>query len=168
MVGRIIDITGNRMIIETDFPDTFTKETEVEIKIAKRKRSLDANAYFHVLVGKIADKLRISKAKCKNILLARYGQEEMCDGERTVISVLSDIDMENREDIHCKPVGYGEANGKQFTHYVIMRPSHELDSKEFAILLDGTVEEAKQMGIEVLSEKEIERIESLYGINHHK
>ena len=29
----------------------------------KKKRSLDANAYFHVLVGKIADKLRISKPR---------------------------------------------------------------------------------------------------------
>ena len=30
-----------------------------------QRRSLDANAYFHVLVGKIADVLTISKAKAK-------------------------------------------------------------------------------------------------------
>ena len=53
----------------------------IEVKQWRRKRSLDANAYFHVLVGKIADELRISKARCKNILIGRYGQPEVLDNE---------------------------------------------------------------------------------------
>lgn len=163
MVAKIIELNGNRVTLDVDFTDAFEGKEEVEITVGtKKKRSLDANAYFHVLVGKIADKLRISKAKCKNILISRYGQYEIIDGEQTIISVSSEIDMENREDIHCNPLGYGYVNGKQFTHYAIMRPSHLLDSKEFAILLDGTVDEAKQMGIEVLSPEEIKRIESLW------
>lgn len=46
----------------------------VEMKKYRQKRSLDANAYFHVLVGKIADALTISKAKAKNVLICKYGQ----------------------------------------------------------------------------------------------
>lgn len=38
---------------------------DIEIKPHREKRSLDANAYFHVLVGKIADKQRLSKARIK-------------------------------------------------------------------------------------------------------
>ena len=38
-------------------------DLSVEMKKYRKKRSLDANAYFHVLVGKIADALTISKAK---------------------------------------------------------------------------------------------------------
>jgi len=159
MVVKVLNIDGNRVTIETEFTDVFNKpELEITVGAAKKKRSLNANAYFHVLVGKIADKLQISKPKCKNILLSRYGQYEIHNGERTVISVLSSIDMDNREDIHCSAIGYGEVNGKQFTHYAIMKPSHEMDSVEFSKLLDGTIEEAKEMGIETISQKELERI----------
>ena len=42
----------------------------------KKKRSLDANAYFHVLVGKIADAMIISKPRCKNILVGLKRNEK--------------------------------------------------------------------------------------------
>lgn len=40
----------------------------------REKRSKDANAYFHVLAGKIADSQSppISKHRCKNMLIGRY------------------------------------------------------------------------------------------------
>ena len=40
----------------------------------RKKRSLDANAYFWVLVGKIADKLRASKDEIYFEMLKKYGQ----------------------------------------------------------------------------------------------
>ena len=43
----------------------------VSLKKYRKKRSLDANAYFHLLVGKLADSLRISKIRCKNIMIGR-------------------------------------------------------------------------------------------------
>lgn len=165
MVVKVVGIDGNRVTLETEFTDLFDKE-ELEITIgeAKKKRSKDANAYFHVLVGKIADKLRMSKMECKNIMLSRYGQYEYQDGKRMVISVDSDIDMMNREDIHCSALGYGEINGKQFTHYAIMKPSHEMTSYEMAKLIDGVVDEAKALGIETLSPAEIERIKERWNL----
>lgn len=159
MVVKVIGIDGNRVTIETDFTDVFnTPEVEITVGKAKNKRSLNANAYFHVLVSKIADKMRISKPRCKNILLSRYGQYEMHDGDLVYISVLSDIDMMEREDIHCSPVAYRELNGKQFTHYAIMKHSHDLDSYEFAKLLDGTIDEANDLGIETITPAEKERM----------
>lgn len=159
MVVRVVGIEGNRVTIETMFPDVFNKE-ELEITIGKvkNKRSLEANAYFHVLVSKIADKMRISKQRAKNIMLSRYGQYEIHEGQRTVISVLSEIDMLDREDIHCTPIGYGEVGGKKFTHYAIMKPSSEMDSYEFAKLLDGTIDEANDLGIETITPAEKERM----------
>lgn len=164
MVVKVVGIDGNRVTLETEFTDLFDKE-ELEITIgeAKKKRSKDANAYFHVLVGKIADKLRMSKMECKNIMLSRYGQYEYQDGKRMVISVDSDIDMMNREDIHCSALGYGEINGKQFTHYAIMKPSHEMTSYEMAKLIDGVVDEAIALGIETKTPEELERLKSLWN-----
>ena len=167
MVGRIVEcsrsLTGNlRVTFEVDSLDELRgmedKEITLEAKISRNKRSLNANAYFHVLVGKIAEKLTISKAKAKNILLGKYGQREMVDDGPLIISILENVDMYEREDIHCIPVGHGVVNGRDFTHWAIVRPSHEYDTKEMAALIDGTIADAKELDIETITPAELERM----------
>ena len=174
MVGRIVEcsrsLTGNlRVTFEVDSLDELRgmedKEITLEVKISRNKRSLNANAYFHVLVGKIAEKLTISKAKAKNILLGKYGQREMVDDGPLIISILENVDMYEREDIHCIPVGHGVVNGRDFTHWAIVRPSHEYDTKEMAALIDGTIEDAKELGIETITPAELERMKAAWQRN---
>ena len=174
MVGRIVEcsrsLTGNlRVTFEVDSLDELRgmedKEITLESKISRNKRSLNANAYFHVLVGKIAEKLTISKAKAKNILLGKYGQREMVDDGPLIISILENVDMYEREDIHCIPVGHGVVNGRDFTHWAIVRPSHEYDTKEMAALIDGTIEDAKELGIETITPAELERMKAAWQRN---
>ena len=43
----------------------------------RKKRSLDANAYYWVLVTKMAEALKVSKPFMHNHLLRKYGQTEM-------------------------------------------------------------------------------------------
>jgi hypothetical protein len=132
------------------------KVLSIEIFELKANRSLDANAYFHALVGAIADNQRISKPRTKNILLGRYGQREKdADGKPVYISAMSSIDMLEYEDIHTYPVGHAELQGKQFTHYAVVRGSHTYNTKEMSILIDGTVQEAKALGIETLTPDEL-------------
>ena len=174
MVGRIVEcsrsLTGNlRVTFEVDSLDELRgmedKEITLEAKISRNKRSLNANAYFHVLVGKIAEKLTISKAKAKNILLGKYGQREMVDDGPLIISILENVDMYEREDIHCIPVGHGVVNGRDFTHWAIVRPSHEYDTKEMAALIDGTIEDAKELDIETITPAELERMKAAWQRN---
>ena len=174
MVGRIVEcsrsLTGNlRVTFEVDSLDELRgmedKEITLEAKISRNKRSLNANAYFHVLVGKIAEKLTISKAKAKNILLGKYGQREMVDDGPLIISILENVDMYEREDIHCIPVGHGAVNGRDFTHWAIVRPSHEYDTKEMAALIDGTIADAKELGIETITPAELERMKAAWQRN---
>ena len=163
-IVRIKPYNGRyRVTMDTDFVDGLQGDIEFTVGKPKKHRSLNANAYFHLLVGKIADKLRMSKIQCKNIMLARYGQYEFVDGKRMVITVDSDIDMTQREDIHCSAIGYGEINGRKFTHYAVMKPSHEMDSKEMSHLIDGVVDEAKEIGIETITPAELERMKSLWS-----
>ena len=125
----------------------------------RKKRSLDANAYYWVLVSKIAEKLRSSKEEIHNLMLARYGQpEKEDDGTAVVISVLDTIDLAKRDDIHVKAIGHGTAGGRRFTHYLLLRGSHTYDTKEMSILIDGVVSEAREMGIETMSPEELERL----------
>lgn len=167
MTGRLIDVVQTvdrkfRVTFEVDAIDEIrgmeNKEISLTITKTGKKRSLNANAYFHVLVGKIADKMAISKPKCKNMLLGRYGQRWIEENAPLIISVLSKVDMEEREDIHCIPVGHAFLQGKEFTHWAVVRPSHEYNTSEMNALITGTVEEAKALGIETLSKQELERM----------
>ena len=171
MVGKIVEYSRSlegkpRVTFEVDSFDEIRgmeeKELSIEITTKRNKRSLNANAYFHVLLGKIAEKLKISKQRAKNLLLAKYGQREILDDGPLIISILSNVDMLEREDIHCVPVGYGEVNGKDFTHWAVLKPSHEYDTKEMAELIDGTIEDAKELGIETLAPEEIKRMEAAW------
>jgi hypothetical protein len=53
-------------------------------------------------------------------------------------------------------------NGMEYIVYHVYTPSHELKTNEFAILLDGLIQEAIQQGIDVRSPSEIERDAQLY------
>ena len=122
----------------------------------KKKRSLDSNAYFHVLVGKIAEKLTISKAKSKNILICKYGQvETLPDGAPLVYKTNAPAEyMIELESVHSIPVKYTD----DATFYKIYRGSHTYDTREMSLLIEGTVADAKELGIETLTPREIERM----------
>lgn len=133
-------------------------EEKLRIKVVKyrEKRSLDANAYFHVLVGKIADALTISKAKAKNVLICKYGQPQLLpDGNIMVYKTNAPEEfMWEQETPHCIPVKY-EGNT---TFYKVYRGSHTYDTKEMSILIDGTVADAKEIGIETATPDELARM----------
>ena len=122
----------------------------------RKKRSLDANAYFHHLVGKIAESQTISKAKAKNILICRYGQVQLLpDGSPMIYKTNAPVEyMMELESTHCIPVKYTD----KATFYKIYRGSHEYDSKEMSLLIDGTVADAKELGIETVPPQEIQRM----------
>lgn len=175
MNGKIVDIVRTfekkfRVTFEVDAIDELNGLDgflNITVKKLSKKRSLNANSYFHLLVGKIADaqKPPISRARAKNLLMARYGQEEFINGERYIISALSTIPMTEREDIHVKPIGYGFVKEKEFTHYCVLKPTHEYNSAEMSILIDGTVEEAKELGIPTMTPNEIARMKELWKSN---
>jgi hypothetical protein len=143
---------------------------DIVAKKHRKKRSLDANSYFHVLVGKIADVMKISKTRCKNILIGRYGQQEFLDeGEMLVInSNLSLSKALEQETLHLWPNGIVYENGMQFNRYLVFRGSHTYNTKEMSILIDGTISEAKELGIETLPPKKLEQLMRLWGERYEK
>lgn len=119
-----------------------------EIKEHHEKRSLSANAYAWALIGKIADVLRKSKEDVYFQMLKDYGQSEF-------VSVLSDIDVHGYFKYY-EEYGNGRVQGKDFTHYKVYKGSSEYDSKEMSILIDGIIQEARNIGIETITPAEKE------------
>ena len=115
-----------------------------------------------MLVGKIADVLTISKAKAKNVLICKYGQPEyLPDGNIFYYqSNAPEEYMWEQETIHAMPVRY---DGK-LTVYKIYRGSHTYDMKEMSVLIDGTVADAKELGIDTITPAELQEMKERWGI----
>lgn len=159
MKGRLLDFSFSlnhkqRITIEldSDFREGFDalKGADLEIKIKKwrRKRSLDANAYFHVLVNEIAMAKGLSDDEVKRDLVVDYGtvardDDGMVIGFKLPASVSVD-------DIYpyTKLYKQVEENGRLFNCYLVYKRSSAMDSKEMSHLIDGTVSEAKELGID--------------------
>lgn len=129
------------------------REKKYDIKEYKQKRSLDANAYYWVLVNEIANVLRKSKDDVHFEMLKEYGQNQ-------VISVQSNVDI-SKYIKYYEEIGKGKVNGKEFTHYRVFEGSSEMDSREMAILIDGVRQEAEQLGIPTLTPDEIANLRGI-------
>lgn len=140
--------TGTKLEI-SQFLYKLDKDTIWDIKIDKHrnKRSLDANAYSWVLQTEIANVLRISKEEVHFDMLKNYGQ-------RDYMSMLANIDIDNYYTYY-EEVGTFRQNGNTFKSYMIYKGTHNYDSREMSIFIDGVVQEARNLGIETLEDKEI-------------
>lgn len=169
MKGRLLDISKD--ILTKKFTVRFAvddignldelQDLDLDISAKKysEKRSLSANSYFHVLVGKIAEKLTISKAKAKNILICKYGQPEMVDGSPMIYKTNAPVEyMEELESIHTIPVKFEE----NATFYKVYRGSSTYNSVEMNRLIEGTVADAKELGIETLTPEEIAKMMAIW------
>lgn len=126
------------------------KDKKFEIKEKRAKRSLSQNSYAWELITKIGNILRKSKEEVYLQMLKDYGQSE-------IVSILSSIESKGYFKYYEK-IGTGIVNNKEFTHYKIFKGSSEFDSKEMTILIDGIIQECKQLGIETLTPDEIAKL----------
>lgn len=142
MIGSPIDII--QWLYNQD------KDKKFEIKEKREKRSLSQNSYAWELITKIGNVLRKSKEEVYLQMLKDYGQSE-------IVSILSSIEPKGYFKYYEK-IGTGVVNNKEFLHYKIFKGSSEFDSKEMTILIDGIIQECKQLGIETLTPDEISKL----------
>jgi len=139
------------------------KVYQCTIKPFKPKRSLNANAYFHVLVHKIAEVQGLSEEEVKVNLVLEYGavmRDE--NGDKVGFKLPTSVDV-NSIYKYAKWFDRRVENGKEFDCYIIYEHTHKLDSKQMARLIDGAVYVAKDLGIETETPAEIERMKALWG-----
>lgn len=140
----------------------------VSFKRYRQKRSLDANSYFHVLAGKIAEVTGSSLTEVKNHLLSEYGQYEIIDNKLVPMIIREEVEWEKLETVHLKPTPATRVldDGRLYRVYYLMRGSHTFDTAEMSRLIDKTIEEAKALGIETLTPAELERMKAAYEKHH--
>lgn len=164
MIGTALEVIT--FLMEQDK----NKQWDIVEHKEKKSRSLDSNSYFHVLCDRLRQKLGISMARCKNHLIADYGQ--ILYIEETVPMVYKtnapeDYMME-LETLHTKCIKASEENGKPVFFYRVYRGSHTYNSIEMAALIKGTIEECKAQDIETATPAEISHMQALWEAKHRK
>ena len=183
----MIDLTGEVVSLSRDFRtrkpviSIMTEEEDLSsleemgdkllsFRISKKseKRSLDSNAYFHVLCDKLRQKVGISMTRCKNLMITSYGQVDyLDDGTQIVIKTnITPDEMLEVETLHAKAVKVEIQNDKEVTYYRIYRGSHTYNSEEMSKLIAGTIEECRQQGIETATPEELARMAALWREKH--
>ena len=164
--------------INEDFRQTYEElkdceKLSLEIKRYRRKRSLDANAYYWVLIGKLAKVLELSNPEAHNMMLCRYGQPEIFEGKAVYMTIPDTEEAEkkvaNATDYHLQPTSQvREGNdGIMYRTYKLLRGSHTYNSEEMARLIDGLIGCCKDAGIsdaEIATPDEKRLLKERYGV----
>lgn len=138
---------------------------KLALKVSKfrQKRSLDANAYFHLLVNKIATETNQSDDDVKRNLVKSYGtlaRDENGDLIGAMLPAGADVD---RFYPYTRNYKTEYRDGKEYTCYLFYERTRDLDTAQMSHLIEGTVQEAKALGIEVKPQAEIDSLLGAWG-----
>lgn len=135
-----------------------------DVKKHTEKRSLTANAYYWAIIGKMADAMKMPKPEVHNRMLRAYGQAQGIDGRLVTVAIPDTEKAEAQalraETYHIAPtsqVRMGTKN-QMFRTYLMLKGSSELTTAEFSVLLDGTLQEARDLGIETMTPAQLEEL----------
>lgn len=168
MKGKLKDLTFGRngeqhitITITGDFRDEYDRlkcqDINLEIKQWREPRSKDANAYFHVLVNKIAEVQNLGDEEVKRHLVSEYGAFAR-DEDGQVIGAMLPAGADITQFYpYTRLYKEKEIDGRHYECYLFYKRSHELDSKEMARLIDGAVFEARELGIDTDTPEQIAR-----------
>lgn len=140
--------------------DEFKSLETVTLRIGKptKKRSLDANAYFHLLVNKIASKMNVSDDEMKRSLVKSYGTLARDENGDLIGAMLpAGVDVE-RFYPYARNYKTIYREGREYSCYLFYERTRDLDTAQMSRLIEGTVQEAKNLGIEVRPQWEIDSL----------
>lgn len=178
MIGILKDLTLNRdgtqnvtVTVKGDFRQSFDslsgKELDIEIKPHRNRRSLDQNAYFHVLVNKIAEVLKAGNEEIKTRLVIDYGViARDGDGQAIGFKLPASVDVD-RIYKYTRLFDQRMENGKLFNCYIVYKPTHEMNTAELSRLIDGAISEAKELNIETDTPETLARLREEWEKHGH-
>lgn len=121
----------------------------------KESRSLNANAYFHVLVDKIAEKMQLGADEIKVKMVLEYGTMATECGEPVIAALPKSANISEYWTYAKWIADFIAKNGKPYSQYVFYKHTHTLDKSEMARLINGVVYEAQELGIETRTPDEL-------------
>ena len=142
----------NQRVIATDEWNKLSNSERINIVLEEnfQKRGTNANSALWVLCNKIADSIGTTKEETYLMQLKKYGQ--------SFLVPLS---------IGLDPTGYfkyyefrekGEINGKRCNWFIVYKGSSEYTKQEMQVLLEGTNNDCKEMGLETIEDFKMKKL----------
>lgn len=151
---------------EVDLEDTETQEfqdlqmaddLEITIKKRSKKRSLNANAYCWTLIGKIAEKLSTTKTAVYREYIRDCGVYRVVTLSDNAVGTFKHVWEDQGLGWLCET---SKSSIKGFTDVVAYYGTSSYNVSQMARFIDYVVEEAKNLGIETLTAREIEALKN--------
>lgn len=156
----------------------------------KKKRSLDSNAYFWVLVNKIAEHQKISDIEVHDQFLSenicyfynedgafdwktsprepnKYGliKEKRADGYNYWLFAGYKVKLQKEDGSVCKDSKGNEITSNVYWH---IKGSHQMTGEQMNRLISSVVYEAKNLGIETATPEQIAEMQRLWEMRYGK
>ena len=154
---------------DTDFSEAFDElcqhDVDIEIKRHYRKRSKDANAYCWEFIGKIAEKMNLSKTEVYRKEIREHGVYR--------VHCLQDEDVEEECRDWCS-FGLGfqvetfPSKLPGCTNVMFYKGSSYYNTKQMQNLIGGIIQDAEALGIPTLSEKEYDKVMNRWAKKREK
>ena len=130
------------------------KVYEADLKEHRKKRSLDANAYAWVLLGKLASRVGLSKEDVYREFIKDVG------GNYEILPIRNDAVDKWVSNWQSKGIGWvcdilGESKLDGYTNVITYYGSSTYDSLQMSRLINLIQEDCKQYGIEVMTPAEL-------------
>lgn len=176
--GNLVDVTTSyeshrrRLTFEVDEVsgdeiDRLYKAPTLDIRAVRHyeKRSNTANAYHWKLCGLIAKANKAALQETHKWLMLRYGTVSESDGVADYRICPKSYEPTDKEywllggDVHLLT-----KDGEKVAHnlFWVIKESHLYNTKEMSDLIDGTVSEAKELGIDTKPPDEVARLLELW------
>jgi len=161
-----IDLEGNyqaTLIIPKSHIEDITKlkdkVVEVTLKLFRKKRSTNANAYAWELMTQIGEKIGQDKWEVYKRMLIRYSNSY----QYIVINKGSYKSfIEHTSFRVCKVLSSGLFKGTKSLQIQGYWGSSTFDTKEMSVFIDGLIKECEELNIETESPEEIERLVNMW------
>lgn len=155
--------------------DRFDKLTQVDCEISIKQyreiRSPNQNAYFHVLMNKIAAETGESEEEVKVRLVTSYGALKRMDNGKLMMWILPREADATEFYKYAVLFDQRTVNGTVCNMWKVYKDTHKMDTKEMARLIDGAIAEAKDLGIDTDTPEEKARLkkqQAQYDAAHKK
>ena len=130
---------------------------DLEVKEHRKKRSLDSNAYAWVLIGKLADAMRITPLEVYQQAIQNIG------GNYEVIPIKEEAAVHFKKIWEAKGLGWPcvDMGPSKITGYRNLKAyygSSTYDTRQMSMLIDNIVQDCKAVGIETRSREDIDSL----------
>lgn len=150
------------------------EKLDIQIKKHREKRSLDANAYYWVLITKFAKKLELSNPEAHNMCLIRYGYPVILSGKSAFTTIPDTEEAENKvknsTEYHLQPTSQVRkgVDGVMYRTYRLLRGSRTYNTEEMSRLISGLITMCKEAQIpdrEIATPEEKRLLKERYGVD---